>query len=182
MKDLAPEEKAELLRLAREGVASDLLGRAEPEPRLLSDAMRRPCGAFVTLRQLGELRGCIGSLRATEPLHRTVVNMARAAAFEDPRFPALSRSELDSTRFEISRLGPLTRVSAAEVVPGRHGLYIVRDAHRGVLLPQVAVEHGWDRDRFLAETCHKAGLAGNAWRDPHTEIYVFEAECFAESD
>jgi len=109
--------------------------------------------------------------------------MARAAAFEDPRFPSLDREEWPRVRIEISVLGPMERLASVEdVVIGVHGLYIVQGFRAGVLLPQVATEWGWDRDEFLAQVCRKAGLPAGAWKDPTAELHRFEAAVFGEED
>ncbi len=107
--------------------------------------------------------------------------MAVAAASQDPRFPPLSRDELDEVDLEISVLSPLRRIKdVSEIEVGKHGIYIISPRGRGVLLPQVATEYGWDRDTFLDQTCVKAGLAPGCWRDPSTEIYIFSAQIFGE--
>jgi len=107
--------------------------------------------------------------------------MAVAAAFDDPRFPPLKAEELKDLELEISVLSPLKKIrDIHEIEVGKHGLYIVRGYHSGLLLPQVAIEYGWDRETFLEETCYKAGLPPDAWRDAQTEIYVFSADYFGE--
>jgi len=108
--------------------------------------------------------------------------MAAAAAFDDPRFPPLRADELPATQIEISRLSSLCRAVPEEVVPGRHGACIARGERRGVLLPQVATAYGWDRETFLSQCCLKAGLPPDAWRDPATELLIFEAEVFGEEE
>jgi AmmeMemoRadiSam system protein A len=116
-----------------------------------------------------------------EDIARTVEEMAAAAAFQDPRFPPLRKEELKDLRVEVSVLTPLRRVNdVGEIEVGTHGLYIRRGGRGGLLLPQVATEWRWDRDTFLKETCRKAGLAPEAWKDPETEIYVFSADVFGE--
>jgi AmmeMemoRadiSam system protein A len=116
------------------------------------------------------------------PLWRTVEENAVAAAFSDPRFPPLTREELDETRIEISVLSPLRHVSPEHVVVGRDGVLVVRGASRGLLLPQVATEYGWDRETLLDHTCRKAGLDPGAWKHPDTKISTFTAEVFGEGD
>lgn len=178
---LTPEERHELLRLARESVTAAVEGGPPPAARLLTPALAAPGGAFVTLHRNGKLRGCIGSVVARTPLWQTVVDMAEAAATRDPRFPPVTREELPEIDIEISRLTPPVAVRPEDVVPGRHGLLIVRGSFRGLLLPQVARRYGWSREEFLAETCMKAALPPDAWQRPGTEIYAFEAEVFGES-
>ncbi len=152
----------------------------EPEPPY--PALKEPGGAFVTLHKYGELRGCIGTFQAEKPLYLVVKEMALSAAFNDPRFPPLSTEELPEVEIEISVLSPLARGKPEEVEVGRHGIYLIKGIFRGVLLPQVAVEHGWDRETFLDHVCLKAGLPPGCWRDPETEIYLFTAEVFSERD
>ncbi len=135
----------------------------------------------MTLHRHGSLRGCIGLVQAIKPLYRTVQEMAVSAAFEDPRFPPLHREELGDIEVEISVMSPLERVSTIEEIQvGVHGLIMKRGYHQGLLLPQVATEQGWERDTFLQHTCFKAGMSGDCWKDPATEIYVFSAEVFSE--
>ncbi|NHZ45701.1 AmmeMemoRadiSam system protein A [Nitratidesulfovibrio liaohensis] len=147
--------------------------------------LHRSLGAFVTFKKDGHLRGCIGSMVGDGPLYLTVARMARAAAFEDPRFPPVTAAEAPSLELDISVLGPLTRCPDPSLVRvGRHGLLVRQGYRSGVLLPQVPVEWGWDRETFLAQTCRKAGLPSDAWRDAwqdgRTELYWFEAEVFGD--
>ncbi|MDR3045358.1 MAG: AmmeMemoRadiSam system protein A [Desulfovibrio sp.] len=147
--------------------------------------LHRSLGAFVTFKKDGQLRGCIGSMVGDGPLYLTVARMARAAAFEDPRFPPVTAAEAPALELDISVLGPLTRCPDPSLVRvGRHGLLVRQGYHSGVLLPQVPVEWGWDRETFLAQTCRKAGLPPDAWRtawqDGRTELYWFEAEVFGD--
>jgi AmmeMemoRadiSam system protein A len=140
-----------------------------------------PSGAFVSIHLHGELRGCIGHPNAEQPLGTAVQQCAVAAATEDPRFPAVRTAELDACVIEISVLGPITPVTApAEIVVGRHGLVVEQGWHRGLLLPQVAVEYQWDRDTFLTRTCAKAGLPADAWKRG-ARILMFEAEVFDDT-
>jgi AmmeMemoRadiSam system protein A len=134
-------------------------------------------GAFVTLHADRSLRGCIGQMTSDRPLGETVIAMASAAAISDPRFTPVTPDELDRITLDISVLSPMRRVSSPdEVTPGVHGLLIGGRGRRGVLLPQVAVEYGWDREQFLNQTCLKAGLPSNAWRSDDITIEVFTAE------
>jgi AmmeMemoRadiSam system protein A len=138
------------------------------------------CGAFVSLHLRGRLRGCVGVVASAGPLATTLARSALSAAFEDSRFPPLTAVELPLVEIELSLLSPLRPIAAADVLPGVHGLLIRRDSFSGLLLPQVATRFQWTRERFLAETCHKAGLDGEAWQDPRTEISAFTAEVFSE--
>jgi hypothetical protein len=136
-------------------------------------------GAFVTLNKHGRLRGCIGHIIGTQPLIDTVAEMSRAAALEDPRFPSVKPEELTEIEFEISVLTPIRKISDVnEIHVGRDGIIITRGYNRGLLLPQVATEYGWDRETFLEHTCQKAGLPRDAWKDPQTTIEMFSAEVF----
>jgi len=136
-------------------------------------------GLFVTLKIDDQLRGCIGLIKAREPLYEAVAEMAQAAAFDDPRFPALSSDEFERLEYEISVLSPLKRVhDLSEVRVGRDGLMIKLDLHSGLLLPQVATEYGWNARQFLEQTCLKAGLPKDSYKDKFAEIYRFEADVF----
>lgn len=177
---LSPEERSLLLKTARESVES-YLERREPRWPEVPPSLGAARGAFVTLTSDGRLRGCIGRLTPSGPLIDTVRTMARAAAFEDPRFSPLGGEDWPGVRIEISVLGPMERLAGIEdVAIGVHGLYIVQGFRAGVLLPQVATEWGWDRDEFLAQVCRKAGLPASAWKDPTAELYRFEAAVFGE--
>jgi AmmeMemoRadiSam system protein A len=145
-------------------------------------ALLRPAGVFVTLTKHGELRGCIGTFENGSPLIDNINAMAVAAASRDPRFSPLRADELDDCDLEISVLSPLRQATADEVEVGKHGLEISQGSNRGVLLPQVASENGWDRQTFLSHTCRKAGLPKNAWRDPSTTIEIFSAQIFSEKE
>lgn len=137
-------------------------------------------GAFVSIHKQGDLRGCIGHIEANEPLGGVVARCAVAACSSDPRFPAVSASELPHLDIELSVLGPLERITGPDDFEiGRHGLVVEMGWHRGLLLPQVATEWNWDRETFLAQTCHKAGLARDAWKQGAT-VWRFEAEVFGE--
>ncbi|WP_456433982.1 AmmeMemoRadiSam system protein A [Thermosulfuriphilus sp.] len=180
---LTDEEKITLLKIARQAIAARLEGRQLTFPEISSPKLKTSLGAFVTLHIRGQLRGCIGTFFPQGPLYQTVAQMAQEAAFSDPRFPPLSRAEFPQIDIEISVLSPMERIRGVEEIEvGRHGLYIIRGLNRGVLLPQVATEYGWDRYTFLDHTCLKAGLPPGCWQDPETEIYVFTAEIFSEKE
>ena len=145
-------------------------------------ALDAPGAAFVTIHVDGALRGCIGTLERRRSLWSVVGEMAAAAATRDPRFPPIEVTDLQAMTVEISVLSPDIVIHRPEEIEiGRHGLDVRRDGARGLLLPQVAVEHGFDREKFLAATCRKAGLPANAWHDDQTEIRVFEAEVFGDA-
>ena len=139
-------------------------------------------GAFVTLKIDGALRGCIGHVIGVAPLWEAVQENAIAAGFRDPRFEPLRREELSQVTIEISALTPLRPASPDEIVVGRDGILIERGASRGLLLPQVATEYGWNREQFLDHTCHKAGLEAGCWRRADTVVSIFSAEVFGETD
>lgn len=172
-------DRRDLLRIARESVVAHV--RAQPvPPRLAAGALARPAGAFVSLHQRGRLRGCIGHVEANQPLAEVVSRCAVAACSADPRFPAVTAQELAEIAIEVSVLGPLEPVAALDQIEvGRHGLVIERGRTRGLLLPQVATEWGWDAATFVEQTCHKAGLPVDVW--PHrARLWKFEAEVFGE--
>ncbi|GFK92942.1 hypothetical protein NNJEOMEG_00770 [Fundidesulfovibrio magnetotacticus] len=178
--ELSALEKDALKDLVRASIRAALQGdQAWTPPAPPAARLTEPLGAFVTLHLGGELRGCIGRIVGDGPLWETVARMARAAAFEDPRFPPLSPGEFEKLAVEISVLGPVTACpDPGQVEVGRHGLIVRRGARQGLLLPQVAVEWRWDAPAFLDHTCRKAGLEPGAWRKPGTEVYWFEAEVF----
>jgi AmmeMemoRadiSam system protein A len=170
------EEAGELLRqIAHDAIQAKFDG-VSYRPSAHKD-LEEQRGAFVTLTIGGSLRGCIGQIRSRQPLYQAVADMALAAAFEDPRFVPLSEAEFAIAEIEISVLTPLRRVHDLEKIEvGRDGLMIKLDLHSGLLLPQVATEHGWDRIQFLEQTCLKAGLPKNSYRDRHAEVYSFTAQ------
>jgi AmmeMemoRadiSam system protein A len=184
MLELSDSDGAVLIAMAREAIASRLDGRAARWPSA-SSALSTPCGAFVTLRAKrragSALRGCIGRMTTTDPLTRTVRDMAVSAAFEDPRFPPLEKSEYPDVSVEITVLSPMRVIgSVAEIEVGRHGVYMTKGGHSAVFLPQVAAEQGWSRDELLDNLCYKAGLATSAWRAGDTRFQVFEGRIFEE--
>jgi AmmeMemoRadiSam system protein A len=181
--ELTDTEKNALLKIAKDAITAEINNQEMPELEIDSENLRLKRGAFVTLKKRGNLRGCIGYIKAYKPLWETVQEMAIAAAFRDPRFESLKPDEVQQLTFEISVLSPLKRIKdIKEIEVGKHGLYIVHGYNSGLLLPQVAVEYEWDRDTFLKETCHKAGLPPTAWMDKETEIYIFSADYFGDVD
>ncbi len=181
---LSEAARRELLDLARRCIEAHF--RGEPPPRLSSDraeAFGEPRGLFVTLRKKEQLRGCIGTIAPEGDLSRAVPRFALCSAFEDPRFPPLEPSELPECTIEISVLSPPRRITdAAEIVAGRDGLILEVHGRRGLLLPQVAIEWGFDRETFLAEVSKKAGLPPDAWRAPEALLWIFQAEVFGEEE
>ncbi len=177
---LSPADRGALLRLARAAIAAAITHGPTPTLPTPSPALDEPRGAFVSLHQAHRLRGCVGTLRSDQALWLTVMRMALAAAFDDPRFPPLTATELEACTIEISRLTEPRSAHPEEVTVGVHGVCVARGDHRGVFLPQVATEYGWDRERLLGEACLKAMLAPDAWKDPDTTLLAFEAEVFGE--
>lgn len=180
-----PDDRAGLLALARAALVAHLAGERRPATGAGAPAPGGPVpqGAFVTLMAGDDLRGCVGRVRADRPLAEIVCELAVAAAREDDRFTPVSREELPLVRIEISVLSEpelLDPVVVERIAIGRDGLLVRRGATAGLLLPQVAPEHGWGPEVFLAATCRKAGLAPDAWRDPRTEVFVFQAQVFGE--
>ncbi len=179
---LSDEEKRILLVTARERIKNDL-GLGVPAYPVPTEKLQEICGAFVTLHSSGALRGCIGNIVGRKPLIGTVLNMAHAAAFEDPRFPRLLPDEFGEIEIEISVLSPLRRINdISEIKIGTHGILMTQGYNSGVLLPQVATEQGWDLMTFVQHTCMKAGLMPDAWKKPSTEIEIFSAVVFSEKD
>jgi AmmeMemoRadiSam system protein A len=178
--EFAQEERALLLRLAHESIESALAGRTLPlDPP--SSHLAEPRAVFTTLRLRQELRGCVGYVFPVSPLYRGVAETARAAATEDSRFHPVSRDEAPRLEISISILSPVKPIEAEQVEVGRHGLVVSMAGHRGLLLPQVPVEHQWDRVTFLEQTCRKAGLPLDAWKAGAT-LEGFTAEVFGDED
>jgi AmmeMemoRadiSam system protein A len=175
-----PDDRRRLLAIARRALEARV--RREREPALDSGgALDVPCGAFVSIHRGRELRACLGRLESDWPIARVVAHLGRAVADSDPRFAPVTADELTALSIEISALTPEREVHAIEEIEiGRHGLIIEHGYRRGLLLPQVAIEHGWDVETFLAHTCMKASLPADAWKRD-ARILVFEAEVFAES-
>jgi len=176
---LNPEEKNTLRQIAQQVITARLKGERPLRSDILTETLKEKRGAFVSLHSRGELRGCIGRIQPHQPLHQVVEEMALAAAFEDPRFSPLTPQELKDLELEISVLTPLQRVKdVQEIEIGKHGLYIKKGFYSGLLLPQVATERQWKPLTFLEETCRKAGLPRNAWKEKDAEIYLFSADIF----
>ncbi len=177
-----PSQRKIILSLAREAIRSRLESTQDvslPAHEFLDI----PAAAFVTIRIAGELRGCIGTTEATRPLGETVISCAISSAFRDPRFPPLRLEEYSQIHLEISVLSLFQQIrSVEEIVVGEHGLVLSLGHHRGLLLPQVATEQGWNRSAFLQYICRKAGLSPNAWENPEAIIEIFTAEVFDETD
>lgn len=182
MRQLNKSEQDFLLHLARATIVTHL--QNQPLPAILDvpeGPLRETCGAFVTLTRNLHLRGCIGYTTSNKPLYATVMDCAISAATEDPRFPHLDLEELPQTKIEISVLSPFWEIQDIDQIEvGTHGLLITRGKQRGLLLPQVAREHRFDRGKFLEQTCLKAGLSPQAWKESETQIKLFTALVFSE--
>lgn len=169
-------EKEELIALARNNIRSLLFDkkRIAVDEENLPAIFKEPLGAFVTLKINNVLRGCIGRFISSDPLFRVVIESSKSSAFEDPRFPPLSKEEFARTDIEITVLGPLRKINGKnEIILGKHGIYIKKDFHSGTMLPQVATENGWTVEEFLGYTSRdKAGIGWEGWRD--AELYVYE--------
>jgi AmmeMemoRadiSam system protein A len=176
--EYSKQERIELLRLAHQSIDAALEGRnltvPPPSPHL---AEKR--GAFTTLHLGGRLRGCIGYVDASNPLYETVIETAAAAALQDPRFVPVNVEEAKALQIEISVMSPMFPIQPEEVVIGKHGLLVTHRGRRGLLLPQVPLEWGWNREQFLTQLCYKAGLPGDAWQRG-AQLEAFTAEVFGE--
>ena len=182
--EFSPAERKALLDLARLTVETVATSRQRPAWTNSLPGLEKKRGAFVTLRKNGHLRGCIGHFEADMPIHQTVIEMAIAAATQDHRFPPVSASELAALDYEISVLSPLRKIDDwRQIQLGKHGVQVARGFRRGVFLPQVATETGWNLDQFMGELCSQtAGLSPDAWKDPKTDLYVFTAEIFNDHE
>jgi AmmeMemoRadiSam system protein A len=182
MSPLISDDRRALLGIARraviEAVEKGRLLQVGPLPGALAD----PSGVFVTLRRRARLRGCIGQVEAIEAIGQAVARCSMAAALDDPRFDPVRPDELIEIEIEISAISRLERVSVEAIEVGRHGLMVTRGYQRGLLLPQVALEFRWTRERFLEETCVKGGMERQAWKEPAARIEAFTAEVFSEVD
>jgi AmmeMemoRadiSam system protein A len=179
---LNPDEQRRLLEIARKSVEA-IVKENKPYalPEDLPASLLQDRGAFVTIKKDGELRGCIGYTEPVKALASTVRDVAAHAALRDPRFPPVAVAELPKLRYEVSVLSPMRRVfDVNQIKVGTHGLMIVTSSARGLLLPQVAKEFGWDRNTLLDQTAIKAGLSADAWRDKDADLFMFTAVIFGE--
>ncbi|MFP4498654.1 MAG: AmmeMemoRadiSam system protein A [Vulcanimicrobiota bacterium] len=180
---LSDEQKKLLLQLARNTLVNQLKGEKTEELDLSNPLFDKDLGAFVTLRQpSGDLRGCIGHMTPIKPIREAIPDLAMSAATQDPRFPPVQKKEVDGLHIEISLLSPMKKIEDWHEIkiPG-HGVYVRKGFRSGVFLPQVAEETGWDRETFMQHLCAgKAGLSPNAWKEPDTELFIFNVEKFEE--
>lgn len=182
MFSLDNQEKLFLLEVARRALIGAVESGKSTEELPQENGARECAGAFVTLRRRGRLRGCIGQIAAKRSVVEVVAYSARAAALEDPRFDPVRVDELAEIEIELSILSPPEEITPQQIEAGKHGLIVSRGWQRGVLLPQVAAEYRWENMRFLEETCVKAGLERDAWKDPQTRVLAFTALVFSESE
>jgi AmmeMemoRadiSam system protein A len=173
---LSKQERTEILALARESLREAIVHKRQITNVPRVGIFGVVSGAFVSLHMQGKLKGCIGVVEPVASLGETIVQCAVSAAREDPRFSPLRPEEVESVEIEVSVLSPTVPIAAEEIVMGKHGLLIQQGTRSGLLLPQVAVEHGLDREQFLQETCRKAGLPSDAWRSKETRILSFTCE------
>jgi AmmeMemoRadiSam system protein A len=178
--EYSPEERRVLLNLAHRSIETALAEQAL-DTTAPTEHLAEPRGAFTTLHLLGNLRGCIGYVLPTGSLYQTVAETARAAAFDDPRFRPVTEDETPHLRVEISVLSVPQPIHPDQIEVGKHGLIVSAGARRGLLLPQVPLEWGWDRETFLGQTCVKAGLSPDAWQRG-AQIQAFTAEIFGEEE
>ena len=177
------QEKIKILRLARDTITENLLNGRDPDFSTKEKALVQHSGAFVTLHKKdGDLRGCIGRMVSEEPLYITLIEMAKEAAFDDPRFTPLTKEELQDIKIEISVLSPLSKIKEiSEIKLGKHGVLVRKGSFSGVFLPQVAVETGWNLDEFMGHLCSgKAGLPADAWKKGIVDIYTFTVDIIKE--
>jgi len=178
---LNKKEQDMLLDLARKSLEASVLRKDMPLTDIKDKRLVEKRGAFVTLTKQGNLRGCIGYIVPIQPLFKAVSEMAVAASSRDPRFPPVTMEELKDIHIEISVLTPMKPViDVQEIEVGTHGLYLTKGGYSGLLLPQVATTYKWDREEFLRQTCAKAGLLPQAWKEKGTTIYSFSAQIFEE--
>lgn len=179
--ELSKEEQKVLLNIARKTLEEYVTKDSIPVFDIKEKKFLEKRGVFVTLKKKGELRGCIGYIEPVLPLYKAVIDMTVAACSRDMRFLPVHGGELKDIKIEISILSPLKPVkNIEEIEVGKHGLFIRKGSNSGLLLPQVAQEYGWDREEFLRQTCIKAGLYKNAWKEKQTDIYLFSAQIISE--
>ena len=178
---LSKAEAAKLLKIARNAITHQILNETYNLKPREERSINIHSGCFVTIKQNGNLRGCIGNFQSQQPLYQEVATMAVAAASQDPRFPPMNTDDLGNFNLEITILSPLEKIEDTDKIEvGTHGIYIIKGFNRGVLLPQVATEYGWDKKTFLQQTCIKAGLPDNSWQHQETEIYIFSGQIIHE--
>jgi AmmeMemoRadiSam system protein A len=179
---LSNDDKSALLRIARQSLVETIVHGRRWQPDDPAGILAESRGAFVTLHVRGKLRGCVGQVETNKSLAETVARCAISAAREDDRFNPVQPDEVAQLAIEISVLSPAKPITLNEIVIGTHGLIVERGPFRGLLLPQVATERNWKAEKFLSETCLKAGLPSDAWKSTETQILGFTAEVFSEHE
>jgi AmmeMemoRadiSam system protein A len=179
---LSSDDGLALLGIARRAILIAVTENRLPDFLPFPSQFNVPRGAFVTLHSGGKLRGCVGQVEDPGPLGEGIIRAAINAALHDSRFPPVTSGEVAGLEIEISVLSPLERIAPDAFVVGEHGVLVVRPPDRGLLLPQVATDRGWSAGRLLEETCAKAGLPRDAWRDRATQVFAFTAEVFSEAE
>jgi AmmeMemoRadiSam system protein A len=178
---LSEKQKELLLDIARKTIKDITNGKILPDFDIQDSQLNEECGAFVTIHNKGNLRGCIGNIIGDSPLWETIRKMAVEASRNDPRFPPVTEDELEEIDIEISVISPFEKVEDIEQIRiGEHGIFLRQGYYQGLLLPQVATEYGWSRKEFLEHTCMKAGLKKDCYRDARCEIFIFSAMVFGE--
>ncbi len=178
---LSESDRRSLLELARLAIAEAVSLQQPARNPAQGGVFAEKRGVFVTIHARGRLRGCIGVVEAIEPLGESIARCAASAALEDPRFSPVRAEEIRDLQIEISLLSAPEPIHPESIEIGKHGLLISQGSKRGLLLPQVAVEHKLGREQFLEETCRKAGLDVKAWQEPETQILGFFCEVFREA-
>jgi AmmeMemoRadiSam system protein A len=181
MQSLSEDERKDILQATREALVEAVVYGRLPQTFPNTGVFQRRCGVFVSLHINGKLRGCIGMIHPEEQLGESIAKAAAGAALEDPRFSSVEPSELEKIEIEVSLLSEMQLTEPEGIEIGRDGLLVEHGLRRGLLLPQVAVEHHLDRERFLEETCYKAGLPHDAWKDSGTKIFRFGCEVICEN-
>ena len=182
--NISLEEKRVMLQIARDSIASIFDSNIKSQIDFTeTPILETKKGAFVTLTKNHKLRGCIGYLISDMPLHKTIENAARQAAIEDPRFPQLTEEEFTQIEIEISILSePFPMVNYDNIIVGTHGLILTELGHRGLLLPQVPIEHNMNKEKYLSSLCEKAGFHSSFWTERTLNIEMFTANVFSEED
>ncbi|HTC63734.1 MAG TPA: AmmeMemoRadiSam system protein A [Candidatus Saccharimonadales bacterium] len=182
MPRLSSDDWQALAEIAHRSISSAIITKSLPDLPPFSVSLSKPRGAFVTLYCGGDLRGCVGQVENPGPLADVVAQSAISAALYDTRFPPISSDDVAKLKVEISVLSVPECISPEAIVVGKHGLLVMRERSKGLLLPQVAMERKWSAQRFLEETCVKAGLSRDAWRDPETKVFGFTADIYSEKE
>jgi AmmeMemoRadiSam system protein A len=181
MHSLSEAERKDILELARCAVVEAVSPGRSPRVVATASLFQESRGVFVTLYVQGKLHGCIGVAQGKERLGESIPRCAASAALNDPRFSPMRPEDLETLEIEVSLLSPLEQIQPEQIEIGKHGLLVEQGTRRGLLLPQVAVEHDLNREDFLKETCHKAGLPKEAWKSAETRIYGFSCEIVSDA-